>query len=173
VLIFFKTCDHEWSWTALWNEYDSRNSGLFINCKCCKFSKYIHHHQHNHFTALFPGPPKSVNARRELLDFMVQGKTNRGRHTDHPAGRHSIRTKQSPPPPSLIFMPDALPAATLPIYPGLGQAPNMLAYPVAWFAYPVAACSNNNKTHPVHTTEIHALIPLIPIIILKHIPYIF
>jgi len=24
-------------------------------------------------------------------------------------------------------MPDALPAATLPIYPGLGQAPNMLA----------------------------------------------
>jgi len=26
-----------------------------------------------------------------------------------------------------IFTPDALPAATLPIYPGLGQAPNMLA----------------------------------------------
>jgi len=35
------------------------------------------------------------------------------------------------PPPSVhhppIFMPDALPAATLPIYPGLGQAPDMLA----------------------------------------------
>jgi len=30
----------------------------------------------------------------------------------------------SPPP---IFTPDALPAAILPIYPGLGQAPNMLA----------------------------------------------
>jgi len=31
-----------------------------------------------------------------------------------------------PPPSSPNFMPDALPAATLPIYAGLGQAPNML-----------------------------------------------
>jgi len=30
----------------------------------------------------------------------VQAKINRGRHTDHPAGRHSIRTKQCPPPSS-------------------------------------------------------------------------
>jgi len=29
---------------------------------------------------------------------MVQGKINRGRHNDHPAGRHSIRTNQRPPP---------------------------------------------------------------------------
>ena len=50
--------------------------------------------------ALFPGPPRWASARRELLDFMVQGKINRGRHTDHPAGRHSIRTNQCPPPPS-------------------------------------------------------------------------
>jgi len=43
---------------------------------------------------------------------MVQGKINRGRHADHPAGRHSIRTNQCPPPPSSIFYrPDALPAA--------------------------------------------------------------
>jgi len=49
--------------------------------------------------ALFPGPPGTASARRELLDFMVQGKINRGRHTDHPDGRHSIRTKQCPPPP--------------------------------------------------------------------------
>jgi len=33
----------------------------------------------------------------------------------------------NPPPTSPIFMPDALPAATLPLYPGLEQAPNMLA----------------------------------------------
>jgi len=33
-------------------------------------------------------------------DFMVQGKINRGRHTDNPAGRHSIRTNQCPPSPS-------------------------------------------------------------------------
>ena len=49
---------------------------------------------HNRFTALFPGPPGWAGARTELLDFMVQGKINRGRHTDHPAGRHSIRTNQ-------------------------------------------------------------------------------
>jgi len=54
----------------------------------------------NCFTALFLGPPGWAGARRELLDFMVQGKINRGRHTDHPAGRHSIRTNQCPPPPS-------------------------------------------------------------------------
>jgi len=43
---------------------------------------------------------------------MVQGKINRGRHTDHPAGRHSLQTKQCPSPPSPYFYrPDALPAA--------------------------------------------------------------
>jgi len=34
----------------------------------------------------------------------VQGKINRGRHTDHPDGRHSIRTIQCLPPPSPIFL---------------------------------------------------------------------
>ena len=46
----------------------------------------------------FLRPPGWADARRELLDFMVQRKINRGRHTDHPAGCHSIRTKQCPPP---------------------------------------------------------------------------
>jgi len=42
----------------------------------------------------------------------MQGRINGGRHTDHPAGRHSIQTNQCPPPPSPIFYrPDALPAA--------------------------------------------------------------
>jgi len=68
---------------------------------------------YNRFTAVFPGQTGWAGARRELLDFVVQGKINRGRHTDHPAGRHSIRTKQCPPPLSLQFFyrPDALPAA--------------------------------------------------------------
>ena len=35
---------------------------------------------------------------------MGQGEINRGRHTDHPAGRHSIRTNQWPPPPSSHFL---------------------------------------------------------------------
>jgi len=47
---------------------------------------FNHHHHHNHFTALFPGPPGWAGARRELLDFMAQGKISRGRHTDHPPG---------------------------------------------------------------------------------------
>jgi len=63
------------------------------------------HHNHCTTTILrpfFPGPPRWAGARRELLDFMVQGKINRGRHTDHPAGHHSIQTNQCqcPPPPS-------------------------------------------------------------------------
>jgi len=42
---------------------------------------------------LFYGPfSRWAGARKELWDFMMQGKINRGRHTDHPDGRHSIRT---------------------------------------------------------------------------------
>ena len=75
------------------------------------YHTHTHTHAHNHFTALFPGPSGSAGARRERIDFMVQGKINRGKYTDHPAGRHSIRSNQCPPPPSCIFyMPDALPA---------------------------------------------------------------
>jgi len=44
---------------------------------------------HNRFTSLFPGPPGWAVARRELLDFMVQGKINRGRHT---STRHRAST---------------------------------------------------------------------------------
>jgi len=83
---------------------------LHIECSSCcpinsvKALKGKHRHTHNCSTALFPGPPKSAGARRELLDFMVQGKINRGSHTDHPAGRHSIRTNQCPPPPSPMFL---------------------------------------------------------------------
>ena len=63
-------------------------------------SHRYHTPHHNHFMALYPGPPGWAGARKELLDFMVQGKINRDRHTDHPAGHHSIRTNQCPPPPS-------------------------------------------------------------------------
>jgi len=54
------------------------------------------------FYGPFPGPSRWAGARRELLDFMVQGKINRDRHThtNHPVGRHSIRTNQCSPPPS-------------------------------------------------------------------------
>jgi len=64
------------------------------------WASQLYHHHHNRLTAPFPGQPWWASARRELLDFMVQGKINRGRHTDHPAGCHSMRTNQCPPPPS-------------------------------------------------------------------------
>ena len=54
--------------------------------------------------ALFLGPPRWAGAGREPLVFMVQGKINKGRHIDHPAGRNSIRTKQCPPPPSPHYL---------------------------------------------------------------------
>jgi len=64
------------------------------------------------FYGPFLGPPGWAGARRELLDFMVQGKINRFRHTDHPAMHHSIRTNQCPMPISIIptFLQVALPA---------------------------------------------------------------
>jgi len=69
---------------------------------------------------------------------MVQGEKQEA-DTDNPGGRHSIRTNQqstsiNPP----ILVPDVLPAATLPIYPGSGQAQEYAGLhigsstPVAW-----------------------------------------
>jgi len=83
-----------------------------------------HTHTHNHFTALFPGLPGWANARRLLLDFMVQGEINRGRHTDHPVGRHSIRTNQCPPPPSPHFF-----TGRMPFLPPNQQCQNISQHP--------------------------------------------
>jgi len=63
------------------------------------------------FYGHFLGPPGWSSPRRKLLlDFMVLGRIIRGRHINNLGGRQSI------------FTPDTLPAATLPIYHGLGQA---------------------------------------------------
>jgi len=65
---------------------------------------------------------------RHLLDFLVQNEDNTGRHTNSPDGLlpHPARLTGAPIPAiPTIFMPDALPGTTLPIYPGLGQAPNI------------------------------------------------
>jgi len=79
-------------------------------------SSLLHSTTHHTTTVLrpffrdYPGEPVPEEKR---LDFMVQGKINRGRHTNHPAGCHSIQTNQcpSPPSPSFFYRPDALPAA--------------------------------------------------------------
>jgi len=69
------------------------------------------------FYGPFSGTTLVNSARRNLLDLYGAREDNRGRNTDHPAGRHSLRTNQRPPPSSPIFMLDALPDATLPVYP--------------------------------------------------------
>ena len=65
-----------------------------------------------------------------LLDFMVQGKITE-------ADTSSLGTTPSglsvlPPPSSPIFTLNAISAATLPIYPGLGQAPNNAGLHTQW-----------------------------------------
>jgi len=55
-----------------------------------------------------------------------------------------------------IFTQDALPYTTLPIYPGLGQALNMLAcIPSGLVAHPVAESNGNTsaKNHEVRTSK--------------------
>jgi len=79
---------------------DSQAKSVGFNGLVWRWAVTCHH---NHFRAFSPGPPGSAGARRELLDFMVHGKINRGRLTDHPAGRHSIQTNQCPPAPYPIF----------------------------------------------------------------------
>jgi len=48
------------------------------------------HHHHNRFNGPFSGTTRVSRCQNRTLDFMVQGEINRGRYTDHPAGRHSI-----------------------------------------------------------------------------------
>jgi len=59
--------------------------------------------------------------------FMVQGKIIEADTLTIWLGVTPSRLISNPPHNTLTFMPDALPATTLPLYPGLGQAPNMLA----------------------------------------------
>jgi len=84
---------------------------------------------HNHFTALLPGPPGWASARRNLLDIYGATEDNKGRHTDHPAGRHSIRTNQWLPssPHFYARCPSCNNHPTLSWLADLGQVPNMLA----------------------------------------------
>jgi len=83
---------------------------LIILCCCCKacatllfillLQKSVTLPHNTTIYGPFSGATRVAGARRELLDFIVLGKIIRGIHTDHPAGCHSIRPNQCPPPPS-------------------------------------------------------------------------
>ena len=118
-----------------------------------------HNNNNNHFTALCSGLLGWASTARSihplmyghlwgdtchLQHFMVQGEDKRGRHTNNPAGHHpiwtiSVLTSIIP----TIFTLDALPAATLPIYPGLGQAPSMVGLHTWWLSFTV----NSPQSH--------------------------
>jgi len=59
--------------------------------------------------------------------FMVQGKITEACTPTIWLGATPSGLNSDPPPSPPIFTPDALHAAAFPLYPGLGQAPNMLA----------------------------------------------
>jgi len=75
-----------------------------------------------------PGELVPEGTFRHLLDFLVQNEDKAADTTTIRMDCHPMQTNWCPhlchP---TIFTPDALPDTTLPIYPGLGQAPNMLA----------------------------------------------
>jgi len=65
--------------------------------------------------------------QKENFLFMVQGEISEADMPTIQLGATPTRLVSDPPPSPHIFMRDALPAATLPIYPGSGQASDMLA----------------------------------------------
>jgi len=62
-----------------------------------------------------------------LVDFVVQRKITEADTLTTQLGATQFGLISDPPPSSPIFMPDALPVATLPLYPGLGQSANTVA----------------------------------------------
>ena len=86
------------------------------------------------------------------------GKDNRGRCTDSLSGHHPIwtidaRTSIIPP----IFTLNALSATTLPIYPGLGQVPNIAGLHTRW----LGLCSCYAVFFDEPSLSVHEFVPLI------------
>jgi len=102
----------------------------FNPCKICNITeKTISLHKQTH-TQPFYGPyfvTTWVSRCDIFLDFMVQWKITEADTPTIQLGASPSALISDSPPSSPILMPDALTATTLPIYPGLGQAPNMLA----------------------------------------------
>jgi len=91
----------------------------------------VHTHTHTHTQPSYGPFSRTTRVSRcqknLLLDFMVQRKITEADTLTIQLGATPSRLISDPPLSSPIFTPDALPAATLPLYPGLGEASNMLA----------------------------------------------
>jgi len=74
-----------------------------------------------------PGELVPEGTFRHLLVFLVHNEDNTGRRTNNPDGLPPIQIGAPTSAIPTSFTPDALPDTTLPIYPDLGQAPNVLA----------------------------------------------
>jgi len=95
--VMLKLCGQGGQWSTTVRPHLLRSCGYFAECG--KLSRgNLRKIKYGTFHKLpiiaFP------HSAAELLDFIMHGETNRGRHTDHPAGHHSIWTNQCPPAPS-------------------------------------------------------------------------
>jgi len=106
---------------------------------------------------LHPFSTSSITARH-LLDFMMHGKITEADaliiHLDATPSGLSV----PPPTSSSIFMPNAFSAATLPIYPGLGQGGSIAEWLVcwphaqkAWVQIAATTLSGNSLRQTAHT----------------------
>ena len=75
----------------------------------CTFTFNHHHITPQPSYGPFSGTTRVSRCRKRTSGLYSAGKISRGRHTDHPAGYHSIRTNQCPPPPSPSFFTGRMP----------------------------------------------------------------
>jgi len=116
------------SGTTRVSQCQKRTSGLYyyyyLLCISCtqstKYKKYTHktYNRHQEVQIKSTAWVRSAWERHDIKKYpslakssskMVQGKINRGRHTDHLDGRHSIRTKLCPSPSSPMFFTGRMP----------------------------------------------------------------
>ena len=101
----FSTWFHCRSWRAVRLDVSTKSTRFVAALLPTYTQRAVHTQTRNRFVALFPGLPGWAGARRNLYGARED---NRGRHTNHPAGRHSVRTNQRPTshhPPLLCQMP--------------------------------------------------------------------
>jgi len=94
------------------------------------FTSHTHTHTHTRTTVLltfFWDYPSEPVPEEIFWTFVVQGRISEADRLIIRVGATPSGLISDPPPSSPIFMPDALPAETIPLYHGLGRALNMLA----------------------------------------------